>query len=330
MRLITDIGEEGIIQKLFKKFSYPHSKSIIVPNGDDAFVSLWHADNMLVATADMLIEDVHFTAHPSRWVDIGYKAMAVNISDLAAMGDVKPLYALVSIGINPATPIKVVDKIITGLWISANKVGIKIVGGDTVKSIKHMVISINLIGEANKKNIVKRSGAQIGDKLLISGELGLSHAGLKLLKENRYKDVHKNLLINSHLRPPLRLSLAQYLGRHHAASSMIDSSDGLDVSLRQLRAASHTGFDVYLENLPLHSALRSFCRTHKTSPYECMVFGGEDYELICTIPQNKLHILKSAPQKMFVIGEVTRHASKIRYMLHTKIVHIESKSFAHF
>lgn len=330
MRSIKNLGENGILSRVFKRFSYNIDNNVIVQNGDDAFVSLWKKRRVLVATTDMLIEDVHFSPDFSNWQDIGYKAMAVNISDLSAMGDVRPLYALISIGLNPSMPVNGVDKLLTGLWIISQKVGIKIVGGDTVKSQKHTVISITLIGEALRKNIVTRSGAQVGDKLLMSGELGLSGAGLKILQQHDSVTGFRQKLVQSHRHPPIRLSLANWLGRNHIASSMIDSSDGLHASLEHLCRSSRIGISVNLKKLPVASSLGRYCRSTNADPYRYMLFGGEDYELIFTVPRHKLKKIKSASPKLYIIGEVVDKKCGIQYMVDGKKRFIKPALFKHF
>jgi len=332
--MIKDIGEQGLIARCMKKLRYPGNRNIIVPNGDDAFASFWRHGTAIVATTDMLVEDVHFSAQWNRWEDIGYKAMASNISDLSAMGDVKPLYALVSIGLKPGLPVHIVDKLLTGMLIIANKTGIKIVGGDTVKSLKSIVISISLFGEANSKNIIKRSGAQVGDKLLVTGLLGMSGAGLQVLssiKASRKKiKGYKKELIESHLRPPVRTSFGRWVAKNRMVKSMIDSSDGLHASLQQMCASSHIGCDVFLEKLPVSAHIKKWCDEKKINPYLLMLFGGEDYELICSASQKKLDKILSRFKDAYIIGEVVHKSRGIRYWLHGKKAVFKAQPFEHF
>lgn len=336
---IKDIGEQGLIARFMKRLrldgdgsqNRPH---VIVPQGDDAYACSWRNNKALVATADMLIEGVHFSAHWNRWEDIGYKALAVNISDLSAMGDVTPLYALVSIGLKPGLPVPIVDKLLTGMLIIANRWGIKLVGGDTVKSPKSIVLSISLIGEADPKNLVRRSGAQVGDKLLVSGPLGLSGAGLQILstiKGNMRKSSgYKKKLITSHVRPPIRLSFGKWVGKNHMVSSMIDSSDGLHCSLEQLCGASGVGCRVFLEKLPVSSYVKKWCSEKRIDPYSLLLFGGEDYELICTASQKKAHKIVTQFKNTRSIGEVVHKNQGIQYWLNRRKVSLTAQPFRHF
>lgn len=335
MRYVKNIGEQGIIRKIQKKFSYRRNRRIVIGNGDDACAVKIRPGKVLVATTDMLIEGTHFSSSWNRWEDIGYKALAVSISDCAAMGGVRPLCGLVSIGLKPDTPVYIVDRILTGLHVCAQKADIMILGGDTVRVQKHIVISVCLMGEADRGDLVERAGAQVGDKLLITGHMGMSRAGLSILKKRNAQRTYgsksfQSRLVDAHLRPPDRTGIAQWMGKRHLASSMIDSSDGLYPSLEQLAAASGVGFVVFLDEMPCDRHLQQWCRRFKKDPCQVMVFGGEDYELVFTAAPKNARIICDRYSLARVIGEVTAKRTDIILRRKNKIPVKRKYMFKHF
>jgi thiamine-monophosphate kinase len=329
--ILKDIGEFGLIDRILRRTAGMRDTHIVINNGDDAFAARIRPGYVIVATTDMLSEGVHFSREWNEWESIGYKAIAVNISDLAAMGAVKPLYCLVSAGLPANTPVNIVDKIFTGMLKACKKSNILLMGGDTVKSQKYIVISITLVGEAKAKNLIKRSGAVIGDKLLISGHFGCSRAGLEVLRNGIGREKKKYYsLVKSHLLPPNRLLLGKFLGNTQHASSLMDSSDGLACSVQHMAKASRVGFRIHVDRIPIAGALRDWTTAHRKNPFEYLVHGGEEYELIFTACEQDIPAVKAAFPYISVVGDVVPMKEGILYIKDGKIIHLPNSTFQHF
>lgn len=328
---IRKVGEFELVEKI-KKIIYPKRKgkgSLITGPGDDAFVAKLSPDFLLVATKDLLIEDVHFRTSWTTPQDLGYKSIAVNLSDLAAMGAVRPLYALVGLALPGDIPVDFVEKLYKGMCVISRKYGLIIAGGDTTSSKKHIVISITLIGEAKKHDIVLRSGAKPGDLIMVTGAFGDSGAGLYLLRKGikRTKSYQK-YLINKHLLPEPRLEAAHKISRF--ATSMIDSSDGLAACVNFIADESGVGMVVDLEKIPVSAQLKKLKNDHKDIdlPGLCLA-GGEDYELVFTVnPNNLKGLLKIFPQAK-AIGKVTKEKT-IKYFVCGKETKLKVSGYEHF
>ena len=252
---IKDIGEINLIKRLSKGIRL--DKSVIRGAGDDTAVINWTKGKYLLFTSDMLIEDTHFkrglTPFCATPFQIGWKTLGRNISDIAAMGGT-PRYALVSIGLNPRSPVSLADGIYKGLKALADRFGVNIVGGDTARSDK-LVIDISLIGEVERKNLVTRGGAKKGDVILVTGSIGGSIKG-------------------KHLNFIPRVEEARRLVKNFRINSMIDISDGLELDLWRILDASKAGARIYQNAIPLSKDAGSFARA---------MTEGEDFELLFTM-----------------------------------------------
>ncbi|MBD3271959.1 MAG: thiamine-phosphate kinase [Elusimicrobia bacterium] len=335
MQPVSSIGEQELITKAQHLFQSKKNSDIVIPNGDDACAVRMGRSKISVLTVDMLCEDVHFKGSWNRWVDIGYKAVMVNVSDCAAMGDVRPLFALVSMGMHKTTPVDIVDKLLTGMRKACVQTGIRILGGDTVRSAKHMVISICLLGSTVPNGLVKRSGAQVGDKVLISGPCGLAGAGLDILMNQgcfrkKITRVYAEQLIQAHLCPPDRLGLGSYLGKSRRATSMIDASDGLAVSLEHLCTASQLGMRIDVHRLPVPRNLQTYADATGKNLHNLILHGGEDYELVFTARPNSSTAITDKFKSARIIGEVVPGRNHVSYYMAGRSWHSSGKRFNHF
>ena len=275
---LKNIGEIGLIKRLAKKIRL--DKTVVQGVGDDAAVVKWTKDKYLLYTCDMLIEDVHFKLKKAAPFQIGWKALARNISDIAAMGGV-PRYAVVSIGLDPELPVSFFDGIYKGMERVAKRFKVNIVGGDMARS-KKLVIDVSLIGEVEKKNLVLRSGAKRGDLILITGAVGGSIKGRQL-----------NFIP--------RIDEARGLVKNFRINSMIDVSDGLALDLWRILDASNAGARIYKNLIPVSGRADSF---------EKAITDGEDFELLFTMSidearrffKRALPIMKTP---VTLIGEIT-------------------------
>jgi thiamine-monophosphate kinase len=255
--------------------------------GDDVAV-IEMGKKALLLTTDILIEDIHFERS---WTDpyrLGKKALAVNLSDIAAMGGV-PKYFLISLGLPKTLPFSFVALFYRGLKEMARRHQVDLVGGDTSLSQK-ITINICLIGEGEKKNLLFRNGAKVGDDLYVSGTLGDAALGLKILQDKNNPKKPKGL-IEKHLSPTPRVDLGQALGRKQIASAMIDVSDGLLSDALHISEESKVGARIWGDRIPLSNLFRKWISDYLEDPYQIALSGGEDYELLFTAsPKRKASI----------------------------------------
>ncbi len=248
---IRDIGEIGLIERLAKRIRL--DRSVIKGIGDDTAVIRWTRKRHLLFTCDILVEDIHFIRREATPFQIGWKALARNVSDIAAMGGI-PRHALVSAAMPPNLPVSFADGVYRGLRAVAERFKINLVGGDMSSSDK-IVIDVALLGEVETGNLVLRSCAKKGDLILVTGSIGGSIKG-------------------KHLNFTPRLREARALVRDFDISSMIDISDGLILDLRRLIDASRLGARIYQGAIPVSRDADSF---------EGAISDGEDFELLFTM-----------------------------------------------
>ncbi len=334
---VHEIGESGLIDRIRNLVEKKTGslKQVVLSIGDDTAVIKPSKGKLLLATTDTLVDKVHFDSKLTGAAKIGHKAMVSNISDIIAMGGV-PKYALVSLGLPGNSCVEFVDNLYRGMMKVAGRYGVAIVGGDTVESPRNLVITLTLLGEATKKQLVSRSGAEIGDKLLVTGTFGDSAAGLELLirRNGKMKKSYRQL-VKRHQEPEPRAGESRIIAVKGLATSMIDSSDGLDVSVRSICRESRVGARVYPERVPVSSALRSFTGAGgkadgDSALMKYAIYGGEDFELVFTVPESRLgNALKSIPGTR-CIGEIVPHKSGIKYVSNGRVARVKGGSFKHF
>lgn len=278
---LEHVGEFGLINRIAGIFGGQKQPGLIQGIGDDAAVVKIGHGLAMIFTTDMLIEDVHFSLEYEDFFDIGWKSLAVNLSDIASMGG-RPKWGVVSVGLPVNIPVDNVDKLAQGIASLARKYQVAIVGGDTVKSPDRLVINIALLGESAQKDVLYRRGAVAGDALFVTGKLGEAAAGLEALKTGR--QISK-LLLKRYRRPEPRIKESALLVKHKLASSMIDVSDGLSLSVKFICQQSKTGAKIYLDKIPLNRQLAS---NNYQQALHWALNGGEDYELLFTVPPPKI------------------------------------------
>ncbi|RJQ46565.1 MAG: thiamine-phosphate kinase [Nitrospiraceae bacterium] len=310
MRL-SDIGEFGLIQKLRAKCRKP-STGIISGIGDDAAV-IKAGNRKILVTADMMLEDIHFDLSLSTFYQLGWKFLAVNISDIFAMGG-KPKYFFVSLGIPKARNTKDLDELYAGMLKIAGQYSIVIAGGDTCASADGLVLSGSLIGEANR--IITRAGAREGDGIFVTDTVGDSAMGLTLLKGQGARGRGQGL-IKKHLMPDIKP-----LKNTSKVTSMIDISDGLLIDLSHICDESRVGALLYSDRIPISVELRKAAAHLGKDPLEFALKGGEDYALLFTAP-------KGARKDAYQIGEIVR---KGRFMVDArgKKTRFRPEGYEHF
>jgi len=335
---ISEIGEFGLIERISKD-TIIDPKNIILGIGDDCAAYYTSPDKIVLATCDMLVENIHFTLSTCSPRQLGRKAMTVNISDIAAMGGI-PRQALFSLGAASSTSVEFIDQLADGMKEEAKLFEINIVGGDTVRSPLGLVINITLIGEVETDLIIRRDTANPGDLIMVTGELGGSAAGLVLLLgEGKSSLVSPGILREvkeAHLSPIPEIKEGRIIAQNKLATSMIDISDGLSSDLTRICEASRVGAKVYTSQIPLLPAAESVAKLLKKNPLDFALYGGEDYKLLFTAsPQKADDIIKLLKKelgaKVTIVGEIKDKKEGIKLEnLQGKVVDLQAKGYNHF
>ncbi len=272
-----------MLDRLLPRLPGLRDKRFLVGPGDDAAVFRGRPGTKAWAvTTDILVEGVHFDLRWTSGADLGWKALAVNLSDLAAMGSVRPALGVIALGLPPGTTVSFVDDFYKGLGDLARRHGFALAGGDTVRADK-LTVSWAVLGEASGGRLLRRDGARPGDVLMATGTLGGAAAGLEILSGRRkVRTPGEKKLIGRLLRPEPRLDLAAKIAAVPGVTAMTDSSDGLWRSAFLLARASGAGMRIEAERLPVSPALTAWARAARRDPADFALAGGEDYELVLT------------------------------------------------
>lgn len=339
---LSEIGEQNLIRRIRgwcgPGFRSPHFK-VETDNGDDAFVAKLTSNPSIAITTDTMLEGTHFrldwkSPHLKNidlWESLGSKAMVSNLSDLAAMGHVQPLFAFITLGLHGDISVDNVDNLYRGIrkWLRLFR--FNVAGGDIIRSDKSM-ISITLVGKKLSPKCVSRSGAKNGDLIMVSGPLGLSHAGLLTLqKQRRLPPALGKRLILAHLFPAPEMRAGALLASEAIlATSMLDTSDDLLTSLEILSRSSRVGLEIELSSVSYPPALREAARHLGLTPAALFLQGGEDYKLLFTLPQVKAEAALRKIPGSSIIGRVTPAARGIRILQGGKPARVANLRFRHF
>lgn len=293
---IKDLGEFGLIKRLAGFFNQNLS-SEIHGIGDDCAVIPYQGFQSFLITTDLLVENSHFIKGKITPRDLGYKALAVNLSDIAAMGG-KPLYAFLSLGLPVDTEIEWMDQFFSGFKQLAAETSVSLLGGDTTHS-ELIVINVLLIGSIETALIKKRSQALPGDLICCTGYLGDSGAGLKVLLEELPSNEYTEVLVQAHVHPRAHLKEGAWLAQHACVHAMMDISDGLASDIQRMMEESHCGAHIEVERLPLSPPLIHASRTFDWLPHDLALTSGEDYCLLLTVDSQYYSQLNEAYQSCF-------------------------------
>lgn len=281
-RTVKDIGEAGVIERAQEAHSKKLPPFVKKGIGDDCAVLRTTRDASLLVTTDTLFEGVHFTARTLSAEDLGWKSLAVNISDIAAMGGT-PMAAFLSIAIHQDTKVVFVESFLAGFNALAQETGVVLAGGDTVESPSATVVTVTLVGNCPKGQVVYRSGAQAGDDIYVTGPLGNAGAGLfLLLGEAPSGHSGYESLIEAHQRPKPRLHVGRALGEKRLANAMIDISDGIAKDLGHICHESLAGALLQSRDIPMSGELLKLAAQKNKDPMDWALNSGEDYELLFT------------------------------------------------
>lgn len=314
---IAELGEFGLIDHLTKDFS-PANKTTLRGLGDDAAVVAAGRDDGVVISTDSLLEGIDFDLTYFPMKHLGYKAVTVGVSDILAM-NARPEQIIISLGVSSKIPVEALEDLYEGMAFACKELGVDLVGGDTSASMTGLVINITAIGRAKRKAISYRSGAQFNDLICITGNLGAAYMGLQLLE--REKRVLSNVenpepqfkgyeyLLQSYLKPRARKDIIDLLAEEKIVpTSMIDISDGLASEVLQICKASKCGARIYLDRIPIAKQTTQLAEEMHIDPVVAALNGGEDYELMFTVPlamQEQVMRLGVVD----VVGHITREST---------------------
>ena len=308
---IASLGEFGLIDHL-TSVGETKNASTLVSVGDDGAV-IDHFGRQTVLSTDLLIEGVHFDLSYTPLKHLGYKSVVVNLSDIYAM-NATPTQILMSIGFSNRFSVEALDEFYAGVHAACDQYQVDLVGGDTSTSQKGFVISVTAIGEVAPNEFVKRDGAQSGDLICVSGELGGSFLGLTLLEREKrifeetgaQPDLEgQAYIVGRLLKPEARKDIIEYFAAEGIRpTSMIDLSDGLSSDLLHICKQSNTGCVLYEDKLPFNDEAKEFAYKLQLDPTACALSGGEDYELLFTVPQTEYEKIRLNPS-VSIIGYMT-------------------------
>ena len=288
---LETLGERGLIALIRKRFS-ARPELLPVGIGDDAAVAVPERGAFEVLTTDALVEGIHFDLTLSSPADVGYKALAVNLSDIAAMGGT-PRFALLSLILPSRLAVADVDALLDGFAAMAREAGVTLAGGNITKSPGPLVVDVALLGSVRPRKILTRSGGRPGDALYVTGAVGAATAGLECLRSQASGSCEARTgadladCVARYRRPQPRMRVGGLLGRNRAASACMDLSDGLADAVVQLAAASGTGARIDASLLPIPEVVRRWFTSHGVDPIPASLAGGDDYELLFAVPARR-------------------------------------------
>lgn len=315
---LSQLGEFGLISHLTKNFDVKQA-STLKSIGDDAAV-LDFKDKKTVVSTDLLIEGIHFDLSYMPLKHLGYKAVVVNLSDIAAM-NAKPTQITVSIAVSNRFPLEALEELFEGIAMAAKLYKVDVVGGDTTSSQKGMIISITALGEADEKDLVYRNGAKENDLLVVTGDLGSAYMGLQVLeREKQVFQVNPNnqpdldnytYLIERQLKPEARTDIRELLEKLEVKpTAMIDISDGLSSEIIHICKQSKVGCNLFEEKIPIDPQFINVCEEFNIDATTVAINGGEDYELLFTMALEDFDKIKANPN-FTVIGHMTQESEGI-------------------
>lgn len=316
---LSQVGEFGLISRISEQINFKHPQTIL-GIGDDAAV-LDPKGKKVVISSDLLVEGIHFDLAYFPLKHLGYKAAIVNFSDIYAM-NANPAQLILNIALPQKFTVEALDEFYKGVLHACDVYGVELVGGDTSSSLAGLTISGTIIGYANDNEIVYRSGAKAMDLICVTGDLGASYAGLRLLEREKaiFKDAPNvqpdlsgfDYILERHLKPEARKDIFTALKELEITpTSMMDVSDGLASEISHICKSSNTGAHIYLNRLPIDPSAATFLEEISVHPAIAALNGGEDYELLFTVDQKDHAKLDKNPD-ITIIGYITDASNGIK------------------
>lgn len=319
---LEQLGEFGLIEHLTQQFENRNASTLVGIGDDAAVIAISKNETQLIST-DLLIEGIHFNLMYMPLKHLGYKAVAINVSDICAMNGTTEQIT-VSIAVSNRFPIEALEELYEGIHTACKVYNVDLIGGDTSTSMAGLTISVTAIGRAEPKKITYRSGAKENDILIATGDLGAAYMGLQVLE--REKEVYNanpaiqpdldghDYIIERQLKPEARVDIIRFLKELDVVpTSMIDISDGLASEIMHICKASDVGCHIYDEKIPIDAKTSMTAIDFNLDPVTCALNGGEDYELLFTIKQSDFDKIKGNPH-MTPIGHITHKTDGMYYI----------------
>jgi len=331
---INEIGGEfGFINRFKPWFED------IVPDGftgigDDCSVIPVNDKDDMIITTDMLVEDIHFIRQAISSRQLGHKSLAVNLSDIAAMGGV-PVGSFLSLAIPKETNVEYLDSFMKGYLDLSEKYNIPLLGGDTTRSLKHLVINVCVIGRCEKGKEKRRNMARTHDIICVTGFLGDSAGGLRVILNKLPETPDNEYLLTKHHLPEPRLKEGLYLRDLSGVHALMDISDGIVSDLTHILKASGKGAKININQLPVSEVLRRTSRKYNWNTEELALSGGEDYELLCTVAADEYQVVSYSylsyfGKPLFPVGTITGGSPCVQWFKDDKEIIINKTGFDHF
>lgn len=336
---LSELGEFGLIDHITKDIILKNKRSLL-GIGDDAAVIEKNEHEVTLVSTDMLTEGVHFDLSYMPLKHLGHKAVVVNISDICAMNG-KAEQIVVSLGLSNRFSLEAVEELYSGILLACEKYKVDLVGGDTSTSRSGLIINVTVMGSADKNDIVYRNGANEGDLLAVTGDLGAAYMGLQLLE--REKEVFKanpnaqpeldgnDYILERQLKPEARKDIVDLLESIGIKpTSMIDISDGLASETLHLCKSSGLGCDLYISKIPIDPSVIAIAEEFNLEPITCALNGGEDYELLFTINPVDFEKIRNNPH-ITVIGHMTGKNQEARLVTpNNEAIALTAQGWKHF
>jgi thiamine-monophosphate kinase len=319
---LNNIGEFNLIERLTKNFPIQNSTTVKGVGDDAAIIDA--GEKYMVVTTDMLVEGIHFNLIYTPLKHLGYKAVIVNLSDVYAMNAI-PTQITVSIAVSSKFYVEHLEELYEGIKLACERYGVDLVGGDTTSSLTGLAISITAIGWVNKDKVVLRNGAKENDLICVSGDLGGAYMGLQLLERERRLFEKEGVsqpdfgsssyVLERQLKPEARKDIINIFEESNIKpTAMIDISDGLSSEILHICKSSNMGCIIYQEKIPVSAETEKVAEEFQIHPITAALNGGEDYELLFTIPLSQYDLIVSLPQ-IRIIGYITQPSKGCRLLL---------------
>ncbi len=298
---IRQLGEFGLIDRIRSKTAVSHESTVLGIGDDAAIIDTGNYYTLL--STDMLLEGIHFDLSFMPLPHLGYKSIAINVSDIAAMNGI-PVQVTVNIGLSNRFSVEAVDALYEGIFVACKDYNVDLVGGDTVSSPSGLAISVSILGEVDRKKVTRRSTAGENDILCVTGDLGAAYTGLQVLEREKQEYVENpemqpklggyDYIVGRQLKPVARMDIIYELGEMGIKpTAMIDVSDGLASDVMHICTGSGLGVNVHEDKLPYDHSTLTTASEFNLDVITCVMNGGEDYELLFTISQDDFEKLKN-------------------------------------
>ncbi len=336
---IADLGEFALIDQLTKNFQI-HNASTIKAIGDDAAVIKHETQECTLITTDLMIEGIHFDLAYFPLKHLGYKCIISNLSDIYAMNGI-PEQVTVSIAVSNRFSVEALEVLYEGMKLACDNYKVDLIGGDTTASLRGLVISVTAIGKQLEQKISYRNGAQPGDHIFVSGQLGAAYLGLQLLEREKQvylstPGIQPNLedqkyLVGKFLKPETKKDCIHWFEKAGIVpTSMIDLSDGLSSDLMHICKQSKVGAEIDEQLIPMHIDVKMMALKFHMDPLTCALNGGEDYELLMTFSPQDSEKARFLPE-LYYIGEIKEAGFGVKLKGNTGNLHdLKAQGWKHF